>query len=140
MDAFDGLADPVRRTLLRRLAVRPLRAGELARGHGISRPAVSRHLRVLTEARLVEVEATGRERVYRLRADGTAPVRELLDELAGHGAAHAAPGEGRLTEEHLLALDTEVRRTARDRRQAARAPAGPLDGSTTDRLHDEESA
>lgn len=117
MDAFSGLADPVRRDLLRRLVQGPARAGDLATGHGISRPAVSRHLRVLTESGLVQARTHGRERWFRLQDRGTAPVQELLDELA-----RAAPAASRgvvPTEEHLMALDTEVRRTVRDRAPAA---------------------
>ncbi|MGJ7441602.1 ArsR/SmtB family transcription factor [Aquipuribacter sp. MA13-6] len=119
MDAFDGLSDPVRRDLLRRLVAGPARAGDLATGHGISRPAVSRHLRVLAESGLVQARTRGRERWFGLRGGGAAPVQALLDELA-----HAAPawerGSGP-TEEQLMALDTEVRRTTRDRAAAQSA-------------------
>lgn len=116
MDAFEALSDPVRRELLRRVATHPLRAGELALGHGISRPAVSRHLRLLVEAGLVEPETRGRERYFRLRPAGTAPVVELVEELR---AAAAVPPTltGGPTPGQWLALDTEVRRTGRDRRR-----------------------
>lgn len=117
MDAFEGLADPVRRDLLRRLAAGPERAGDLAIGHGISRPAVSRHLRVLTGAGLVQADTRGRERWFRLQVGGTAPVRELLAEL-DPVATTGAQGRGP-SEEQLMALDTEVRRTSRDRTRGA---------------------
>jgi len=116
VDAFEALADPVRRELLRQVASRPLRAGELAAGHGISRPAVSRHLRLLVEAGLVLAEPQGRARYFRLRPGGTAPVLELVNELR---AASEAPATlaGAPTPGQWLALDTEVRRAGRDRRR-----------------------
>ena len=70
MDVFDAMADPVRRDLLRVLAVGPTRVVDLAAGRAISRPAVSKHLRVLTDAGLVVADDLGRERHYRLRPKG----------------------------------------------------------------------
>lgn len=119
MDAFEGLADPVRRDLLRRLVEGPARAGDLATGYGISRPAVSRHLRVLAQSGLVQARTRGRERWFSLRGDGTTPVQDLLDELAR--AAPALQRGGRPTEGQLMALDTEVRRATRDREAAGAA-------------------
>lgn len=107
MDPFPALADPVRRALLRRLASGPARVVDLAEGHPISRPAVSRHLRVLAEGGLVRAADVGRERHYELVPDGLAPVDELLAALAGR-----VRFDGRL----LDGLDLEVRRTTRDRR------------------------
>ncbi|MEW6271499.1 MAG: metalloregulator ArsR/SmtB family transcription factor [Thermodesulfobacteriota bacterium] len=63
---FAALADPTRRTLLERMGRKPHRAGDLCRGLTISRPAVSKHLRVLREAGLVDALPRGREVVYRL--------------------------------------------------------------------------
>ena len=114
MDAFAALADPVRRELLRALAVGPARVAELAAAHPISRPAVSKHLRLLTEAGLATVEDRGRERHYALDRTGLAPVRGFLDDLAGRRTP--------IPESALDALDLEVRRTGRDRRIA---PTGP---------------
>ena len=107
MDVYAALADPVRRDLLARLADGPARVVDLARAHPISRPAVSRHLRVLTEAGLVAAQAHGRERHYRLRTAGLAPVHGLL-------AALAPPPP--IPESAFDALDLEVRRTGRERR------------------------
>ena len=109
MDAFAALADPVRRSLLRALATGPLRVVDLADGLPISRPAVSKHLRLLTEAGLVEAEDRGRERHYAFRAAALQPVAALLAQLS-------APSP--LTANSLDALETEVRRVARDRRTA----------------------
>ena len=63
---FAALADPTRRALLERMGRKPHRAGDLCRGLTISRPAVSKHLRVLREAGLVHANPRGREIVYRL--------------------------------------------------------------------------
>jgi DNA-binding transcriptional ArsR family regulator len=106
VDPFAALADPVRRALLRTLADGPARVVDLAEGHPISRPAVSKHLRLLTEAGLATVEDRGRERHYALDRSGLAPVARLLDEL------HPAPPFG---EPLLDGLELEVRRTVRER-------------------------
>ena len=112
MDPFPALADPVRRDLLRTLARSPARVVDLAALHPISRPAVSKHLRVLLEGGLVSAESRGRERHYSLAPAGTEPVRVLLDDLR-------APQ--RFDESVLDGLDIEVKRTTRDRRDATSA-------------------
>ena len=106
MDVFAALADPVRRDLLRRLAQGPARVVDLAADHPISRPAVSRHLRLLGEAGLVEAEEQGRERHYSLDRAGLVPVGALLADLAM---------PVRLDPRVLDGLDLEVRRTVRER-------------------------
>src|SRR5262245_9223674 len=63
-DAFRAIADPTRRAILDRLRAGPANAGALAADFRSSRPAVSKHLRVLREARLVTDTRMGRERVY----------------------------------------------------------------------------
>lgn len=115
MDPFEALADPVRRELLRRVATGPLRAGQLAAGHGISRPAVSRHLRVLTLAGMVQAEARGRERIFRLRPEGMGAVQAFVTDLLAANTAASTLTAGP-TPGQWLALDTEVRRAGRDRR------------------------
>ena len=110
MDPFAALADPVRRALLRALASGPRRVVDLADGLPISRPAVSKHLRLLTAAGLVTAEDHGRERHYALRPEGLGPVTTYVDSLL---APHP------LTANALDALDTEVRRAGRDRRRTA---------------------
>jgi DNA-binding transcriptional ArsR family regulator len=106
MDAFAALADPVRRDLLVRLARGPGRVVDLAADHAISRPAISRHLRVLGEAGMVTADDRGRERHYRLERSGLAPVSDWLAGL------DPAP---RFEESALDGLDLEVRRTVRER-------------------------
>lgn len=113
MDVFAAVADPARREVLSALTLGELSAGEVAALFPISRPAVSRHLRVLREAGLVRDELIGRRRVYRLDADGLAPVTAWLDTLASSRAAGSGNWPGRLD-----ALETEVRRTRRERRTA----------------------
>lgn len=108
MAAFEALADPIRRRLLVTLGRAPHSAGELARTEPVSRPAISRHLRVLREAGLVEVTATGRQRLYRLRREGLEPVADLLRDLL----QPTTP----IPVERLDALDLEVRRTVRETR------------------------
>ena len=109
VDVFEALADPVRRALLAAVAVRPMRVVDLAAAQTISRPAVSRHLRLLTEVGLVAVEDRGRERHYTLRRQ---PLRVVDEFLAG-----LAETDTRVQLGALEALDTEVRRTTRDRRR-----------------------
>lgn len=108
MDAFAALADPVRRSILLEVAQSPARVVDLAAGRPISRPAVSRHLRVLAEAGLVTVADRGRERHYAFEPSGLSPVSELLERLVLDGSP--------VTAASLDALATEVRRTVRERR------------------------
>ncbi len=75
-DAFQALSDPTRRDILDLLRRRgTLTAGAIATAHAeISRPGVSRHLRILREAGLVIAEESGRERCYRLNVAALASV------------------------------------------------------------------
>ena len=77
---YDAIADPTRRRLLGLLAECERTAGELASAFTISRPAVSRHLRVLREAGLVRVRPRSRERVYLI---DPRPLEEVDAWLAG---------------------------------------------------------
>lgn len=63
---YRAIMDPTRRVILEQLMAGPLPAGQIARLFSVSRPAVSRHLRVLRRARLVQERKEGRERVYHL--------------------------------------------------------------------------
>ena len=76
---FSALGDQTRRAIFARLADRPCAVGELARGLPVSRPAVSQHLKVLKDARLVVDEAVGNRRIYRINPDGLAELRAELD-------------------------------------------------------------
>jgi DNA-binding transcriptional ArsR family regulator len=78
-DAWMALGDPTRRAIFERLAERPRAVGELARELPVSRPAVSQHLRVLKDARLVTERAEGTRRIYRLDPDGVGKLRADLE-------------------------------------------------------------
>jgi DNA-binding transcriptional ArsR family regulator len=73
-DVYHAIADPTRRAILDRLRGGGVAVAELASGFDMTRPAVSKHLRVLREARLVREDRDGRQRVYRLTP---APLRDL---------------------------------------------------------------
>ncbi|RDI50569.1 metalloregulator ArsR/SmtB family transcription factor [Nocardia mexicana] len=105
-DVAGAIADPVRREILEMLRGAQLTAGAIAAEFSISRPAVSRHLRVLRESGLVRDELVGRQRYYRLNIE---PLREIASWLALFDRADT-------WEHHLDALATEVYRTRRERR------------------------
>jgi DNA-binding transcriptional ArsR family regulator len=107
MDAvLQALSDPSRRTVLAALGEGPATAGELAALLPIARPGVSRHLRVLREAGLVEVRQEAQFRVYSLRPDPLAEVDEWLSHYRS------------LWESRLDALHTEIARGKKSRRSA----------------------
>lgn len=82
MHALDALGNPVRRKILRHLRDSPLSVNEIAARFPISRPAVSRHIRVLSESGLIEArQGAGARHQYAIRMKGFAPVREFLDEF-----------------------------------------------------------
>lgn len=76
---LDALGDATRRVIVDRLRRGPKSVGELAEGLDVSRPAVSQHLRVLKEARLVSDEAVGTRRYYRLDPRGFASARAYFE-------------------------------------------------------------
>ncbi|MEX1009226.1 MAG: metalloregulator ArsR/SmtB family transcription factor [Acidimicrobiia bacterium] len=79
-----ALADPTRRRVVELLRDGPRRAGELAEGSGMTRPAMSRHLRVLRSSGLVEVammEDDARGRVYQLRPARFVALQAWLDQV-----------------------------------------------------------
>ncbi len=76
---FHALADPTRREILDLLRSTERSAGEVAARFPVSRPAVSRHLRVLRQARLVIQRKDARSRVYRLDPEGLREVDKWLD-------------------------------------------------------------
>jgi DNA-binding transcriptional ArsR family regulator len=76
---WTALGDPTRRAIFERLADHPRAVGELARELPVSRPAVSQHLRVLKDARLVRDRRDGNRRIYELDPDGIGALRADLD-------------------------------------------------------------
>jgi DNA-binding transcriptional ArsR family regulator len=80
-DVFRAIADPTRRAILDRLRAGPARAGALAADFRLSRPAVSKHIKVLRDARLVTHQRAGRERVYSL---DPVPLQRVAGWLEGY--------------------------------------------------------
>ena len=87
MNPFEALGDPNRRTILELLGDGDRSVQELADALPISRPAVSRHLRLLKEAGLVTDRAEGTRRFYRLHDEGPEAVRAYLEQVWGEAAA-----------------------------------------------------
>jgi len=85
-DPFDALGDANRRAIVELLRAGDRSVRELADALPISRPAVSRHLRLLKEAGLVSDRAEGTRRLYRLHDEGIAAVREYLEQVWGEAA------------------------------------------------------
>jgi len=79
MHVLDALGNPVRRQILVALRERPLAVHEIAERFPVSRPAISRHVRLLERAGLVESTRQGRESRYSVRLQGFATVREFID-------------------------------------------------------------
>ena len=102
--AFSALADDSRRTMVETLAAGPATAGELAALLPIARPGVSRHLRVLREAGLVDVRQDAQRRIYSLRPQPLAEINQWLDRYLT------------LWDQRLDALHTEIARGKRQRR------------------------
>jgi DNA-binding transcriptional ArsR family regulator len=112
-EVFEALGEPVRRLILELLSGGEQSAGavvtRLQSRAPMSQPAVSQHLRVLRDARLVSVRAEGNRRMYAVDRAGVAAAQAWLARLADPLAPFAQP---------LDALATEVARGRRDRRRA----------------------
>jgi DNA-binding transcriptional ArsR family regulator len=100
VDALEALGDANRRRVVELLAVEALTAGQIAAHFDQSRPAVSRHLRLLREAGVVDVREEGTRRIYSLRRDALTEAEQWLHQ-------------------RLDALDTELRRGRRRGRRTA---------------------
>ena len=86
-DPFEALGDPNRRAIVELLSTGDQSVQELADALPISRPAVSRHLRLLKEAGLVAEEPLGARRIYRLQEQGVEAVQEYLAQVWGEAVA-----------------------------------------------------
>ena len=100
MSAFEALADPTRRRIVELVSERERSAGEIASAFAISRPGVSKHLRVLREHGVIRARGEGTRRLYSLDERGFAEVDDWLR---------------RFWTNRLDALDTELRRGRRER-------------------------
>lgn len=128
-DLLAALADPTRQTVVEVLRRGPRRAGELAAEAGVTPAALSRHLRVLRDRRVVDVdgvEADARLRVYRLRREPFVALQAWLDQV------HAFWGE------HLDAFAAHADRIA-DADPASPRAAGPVPARTTPPRTDQET-
>ena len=92
-DPFEALGDPNRRTIVELLGGGERSVREIADALPISRPAVSRHLRLLKRAGLVVEEPRGTRRIYRLHDEGVAAVRVYLERVWGEVAAGPTVGD-----------------------------------------------
>ncbi len=81
MGALAALGDPTRRAIFECLARGPKAVGQLAGELPVSRPAVSQHLRVLKEARLVTDQADGTRRIYQIQPQGVQAIHSYLDQM-----------------------------------------------------------
>jgi DNA-binding transcriptional ArsR family regulator len=98
-DGWTALGDPTRRAIFERLADHPRAVGELASELPVSRPAVSQHLKVLKDARLVVDRRAGNRRIYQLDPDGVGALRAYLDQFWSRAlAAYKAAVEQRTEE------------------------------------------
>lgn len=78
-ESLSALADPTRRQIFEAVASHPRPVGKLARDFPISRPAVSQHLKVLSDAGLVVCRSEGTRRIYAVRPEGLQELRAWLD-------------------------------------------------------------
>jgi DNA-binding transcriptional ArsR family regulator len=86
-DGWTALGDPTRREIFERVADQPRAVGVLARELPVSRPAVSQHLKVLKEARLVVDQRVGNLRIYRVDPQGIGALRAELEQFWGQALA-----------------------------------------------------
>ena len=75
-DVFVGVADPTRRSIVHMLSRRSMRLNDLAENFDISRPAISKHVKVLEECGVISIESRGRERICQVRPQA---LKELAD-------------------------------------------------------------
>ena len=103
VSAFEALADPTRRRIVELVSEGERSAGEIASAFAISRPGVSKHLRVLREHGVIRSRSDGTRRLYSLDGDGLVELDEWIQ---------------RFWTNRLDALETELRRGKRDRGSA----------------------
>ena len=86
--AFNALGDPTRRAIFEKLHERPLAVVDIADGLPISRPAVSQHLKVLKEAKLITLKTVGNNNIYELNREGILAMRNYLDKFWSEALAN----------------------------------------------------
>lgn len=80
---LDALGDATRRAIFEKLGKGPLSVAHIADGMKVTRPAVSQHLKVLKEARLISMEQQGTRSIYRIEQEGLIVLRSFLDRFWG---------------------------------------------------------
>lgn len=112
--AFHALADPTRRAVLDLLRQGSRPAGQIANAFPVSRPAISKHLRVLRRAHLVEEHREGRQRLYRLNAEPLRAVDSWIEQYRSFWAASLENLKSFVESEYTKEVaEEEVRRYAR---------------------------
>ena len=86
-DALTALGDPTRRAIFEKIVERPRAVGELALELPVGRPAVSQHLRVLREAKLVTSRSLGTRRIYAVDPEGVEALRAYMERFWGRALA-----------------------------------------------------
>src|SRR5476649_1781822 len=99
--AFNALGDPTRRFIFEKLQHGPLSVVHIAEGMAVSRPAVSQHLKVLKEAKLISISSKGTKNIYQIEREGIIAMRNYLDKF----------WEDALSAFKLLAEQTEKQKT-----------------------------
>jgi DNA-binding transcriptional ArsR family regulator len=107
-DVFQAIADPNRRAIIGLLAGRQMTPNGIAEHFSISRPAVSKHIRILDECGLVTVEEKGRERYFTLRSDKLGEVSDWVEQYR------------KFWEEKLDALDAYLQELQREEKTNAK--------------------
>ncbi len=79
--AFNALGDPTRRTIFEKLQRGPLSVVHIAEGMAVSRPAVSQHLKVLKEAKLINIQQQGTRSICAINQEGILAMRNYLDQF-----------------------------------------------------------
>src|SRR5207253_8398948 len=97
---LDALGDPTRRAILARLLEGPMAVGELARDFPVTRPAISQHLRILKDARLVQDRPAGNRRLYALNPAAFDSLRDYFEAFWTQAlAAFKRAADARATQE-----------------------------------------
>ncbi|MGZ3874917.1 MAG: ArsR/SmtB family transcription factor [Mucilaginibacter sp.] len=79
--AFNALGDPTRRAIFEKLQASPMAVVDIANGMPVSRPAVSQHLKVLKEAKLISIRTHGNKNIYQVEREGILAMRNYLDQF-----------------------------------------------------------
>jgi DNA-binding transcriptional ArsR family regulator len=117
---FHALADPTRRAVLDLLRQGCLPAGGIAAAFPISRPAISKHLRLLRSARLVQEHREGRHRLYRLNAEPLRMVDSWLDQYRAFWRANLSSLKIFVESESAREAPTRKRRGNERRREGSK--------------------